>query len=55
MSSRLFIGRLAAQTQKETLEDVFSKFGRIKKLDVKVGFAFIEYEDERSVSYALNM
>ena len=59
-STTIFIGRLNPQTSEETLEQVFSRFGKIKQLrlirDIVTGFskryAFIEYEDERSADKA---
>lgn len=50
--TRIFIGRISAQTTQESLESAFRKFGKIKRLDFKLGFAFIEYEDARDAEDA---
>ncbi|XP_056322839.1 U11/U12 small nuclear ribonucleoprotein 35 kDa protein [Danio aesculapii] len=56
----LFVARLNPQTTEEKLQDVFSKFGDIRRLrlvrDVVTGlskrYAFIEYKEERSLKRA---
>ncbi|XP_051539878.1 U11/U12 small nuclear ribonucleoprotein 35 kDa protein-like isoform X2 [Myxocyprinus asiaticus] len=56
----LFIARLNPQTSEEKLQEVFSKFGDIRRVrlvrDIVTGFskryAFIEYKEERSVNRA---
>ncbi len=50
--SELFIGGLGQDIQRKDIEDVFEKYGRIIKCDVKSkgpgsSFCFVEYEDER--------
>ncbi len=50
--SELFIGGLGHDIQRKDIEDVFEKYGRIIKCDVKSkgpgsSFCFVEYEDER--------
>jgi len=47
MNGRIFIGRIPEKATKEDLEEEFIKFGRIKKVDLKGSYAFIEYEDYR--------
>ncbi len=54
----LFIGRLNTRIDKRDLEDLFHKFGRIRRCDVKNGqgpfnFGFIEYEDKRDAEDAI--
>ncbi|XP_065118866.1 U11/U12 small nuclear ribonucleoprotein 35 kDa protein [Paramisgurnus dabryanus] len=56
----LFVSRLNPQTSEEKLQEVFSKFGDIRKVrlvrDIVTGFskryAFVEYKEERSVKRA---
>ena len=50
--SELFIGNLNSDITRKDIEDVFDKYGRIIKCDVKIkgqgsSFCFVEYEDER--------
>ncbi|KAJ3298647.1 hypothetical protein HDU79_008148 [Rhizoclosmatium sp. JEL0117] len=53
----LFIGRLPSELKVRDLEDIFNKFGRISRLDIKRGasfnFAFVEFEDKRDAEDAL--
>lgn len=56
----IFVSRLNLKTTKETMRDVFSKFGKLKRFrlvkDIVTGFpkgyAFIEYESEASAEEA---
>ncbi|XP_051541812.1 U11/U12 small nuclear ribonucleoprotein 35 kDa protein-like isoform X2 [Myxocyprinus asiaticus] len=56
----LFVARLNPQTSEEKLQEVFSKFGDIRRVrlvrDIITGYskcyAFIEYKEERSVNRA---
>jgi len=49
----LWIGRIAPDTRSRDLEEVFGKYGRITRCDVKRGFAFVEFEDDRDGDDAL--
>ncbi|CAG8629292.1 17361_t:CDS:2, partial [Racocetra fulgida] len=35
------------------LEHIFDKYGRLNRLEVKRGYAFVEYQDERDASDAM--
>lgn len=39
--SRLYVGRLASRTRERDLEDAFGKYGKIRAVDLKYGFAFV--------------
>ena len=41
--SKLYIGRLSASTTKEELGTVLERFGVVKNIDFKVGFAFVQF------------
>eukprot|EP01134_Creolimax_fragrantissima_P007822 CFRG7822T1 len=50
----LFIGRLSQDIRESDLEDVFIKYGKINRCEVKNGgFAFIDYEDKRDAEDAI--
>jgi len=49
----LITGRISPETRARDLEDVFGKYGRIIRCDVKRGFAFVEFEDDRDGDDAL--
>ncbi|KAG0189318.1 hypothetical protein DFQ28_003574 [Apophysomyces sp. BC1034] len=49
----LFIGRIPREMNPRDLEDRFSKFGKITRLDVKQGFGFVEFEDKRDAEDAM--
>ncbi len=46
-------GRLPLDCRPRDLEDMFYKYGRIIRCDVKVGFGFVEYEDRRDAEDAI--
>ena len=52
--SELFLGGLSKETRRQDLEDVFAKYGRITRCDIKyvngyagTAYGFIGFEDER--------
>jgi len=49
----IITGRISPETRARDLEDVFGKYGRIIRCDVKRGFAFVEFEDDRDGDDAL--
>lgn len=56
----IFVSRLSLNTTKETIQEVFSKFGRIKRFrlvkdivtGMPKGYAFVEYETESAAETA---
>lgn len=55
MSSRrrIYVGRLSYRTRERDLEDMFSKYGKINHCDLKQGYAFVEFDDERDAEDAI--
>ncbi|EGF77309.1 hypothetical protein BATDEDRAFT_32353, partial [Batrachochytrium dendrobatidis JAM81] len=53
----LFIGRVPEDARSSDLEDIFRKYGKIIRCDVKhgasVSFGFVEYEDKRDAEEAV--
>ncbi|GCB67509.1 hypothetical protein scyTo_0012155 [Scyliorhinus torazame] len=52
MSSRVFIGRLSPHARERDVENFFKGYGRIKEIDLKNGFGFVEFEDHRDADDA---
>ncbi|GMY08669.1 serine/arginine-rich splicing factor RS2Z32-like [Fagus crenata] len=55
--SRLYVGRLSTRTRSRDLDDLFSRYGRVRDVDMKRDFAFVEFSDPRDAEdaiYALN-
>jgi len=46
MTSRIFIGGIVKETTERDIEEPFAQFGRISKVSVKDGYAFVDYEDK---------
>ncbi|PIA38821.1 hypothetical protein AQUCO_02700193v1 [Aquilegia coerulea] len=56
-STRLYVGHLSSRTRSRDLEDLFSRYGRVRDVDLKHDFAFIEFSDPRDADdarYSLN-
>mmetsp|Transcript_24524 Transcript_24524/g.42167 ORF Transcript_24524/g.42167 Transcript_24524/m.42167 type:complete len:245 (-) Transcript_24524:552-1286(-) len=51
--TRVYVGHLSSRTRERDLEELFARYGRILKCDVKFGYAFVEYEDERDAEDAI--
>jgi arginine/serine-rich splicing factor 7 len=51
--SRIYVGHLASRTRERDLDEVFDKYGRIRRIEMKNGYAFIEYDDYRDADDAV--
>ena len=49
----LFLGNLAHDARQREVEDIFSRYGRIARIDMKRGYCFLEFEDRRDAEDAL--
>jgi arginine/serine-rich splicing factor 4/5/6 len=43
----VFVGNFEYGTRQSELQRLFSKYGRVERVDIKSGFAFVYFEDER--------
>ncbi|XP_015127392.1 serine-arginine protein 55 isoform X5 [Diachasma alloeum] len=53
MSTRVFVGGLTYRVRERDLEKFFRKYGRIKEVAMKNGFAFVEFDDYRDADDAV--
>ncbi|KAK6746214.1 hypothetical protein RB195_012372 [Necator americanus] len=55
--TRIFVGNLPPDVREKDIEDIFTKYGRIRFVDIKGGrgplFAFVEFEDPRDAEDAV--
>ncbi|KAM3698176.1 hypothetical protein ACJW31_06G169400 [Castanea mollissima] len=51
--SRLYVGRLSSRTRSRDLDDIFSRYGRVRDVDMKRDFAFVEFSDPRDAEDAI--
>ncbi|GMH21759.1 hypothetical protein Nepgr_023601 [Nepenthes gracilis] len=49
----IFVGNFEYDTRQSDLERLFSKYGRVERVDMKSGFAFVYFEDERDAEDAV--
>ncbi|XXG67173.1 hypothetical protein AAC387_Pa06g0578 [Persea americana] len=49
----IFCGNFEYETRQTDLERLFSKYGKVDRVDMKSGFAFIYFEDERDAEDAI--
>lgn len=53
MSTRVFVGGLTYKVRERDLEKFFRKYGRIKEVAMKNGYAFVEFDDYRDAEDAV--
>ncbi|XP_023287663.1 serine-arginine protein 55 isoform X3 [Orussus abietinus] len=53
MSTRVFVGGLTYRVRERDLEKFFRKYGRVKEVAMKNGFAFVEFDDYRDADDAI--
>ncbi|KAI3939271.1 hypothetical protein MKX01_002139 [Papaver californicum] len=56
-TTRLYVGHLSSRTRSRDLGDLFSRYGRVRDVDMKHDFAFVEFSDPRDADdarYSLN-
>ncbi|XP_002277105.1 serine/arginine-rich splicing factor RS2Z32 isoform X1 [Vitis vinifera] len=51
-NTRLYVGRLSSRTRTRDLESLFSRYGRVRDVDMKHDFAFVEFSDPRDADDA---
>ncbi|XP_018330393.1 serine-arginine protein 55 isoform X2 [Agrilus planipennis] len=53
MGTRVFVGGLTYRVRERDIEKFFRKYGRIKEVAMKNGFAFVEFDDYRDADDAV--
>jgi splicing factor, arginine/serine-rich 4/5/6 len=51
--SRIFIGRLSPRTLERDIEHIFSAYGKVKRVDLKEGYAFVFFADQKNAAEAI--
>lgn len=51
--SKIFVGQLSKKIRTSDLEDSFSKYGKIKEIEMKTNHAFIEFESSHDAEEAV--
>ncbi|GAA0148859.1 RNA splicing factor [Lithospermum erythrorhizon] len=51
-NTRLYVGHLGSRTRSRDLEDIFSRYGRVRDVDMKRDYAFVEFSDPRDADDA---
>ncbi|GLT47867.1 hypothetical protein SLA2020_215260 [Shorea laevis] len=51
-NTRLYVGHLSSRTRSRDLEHIFSRYGRIRDVDMKHDYAFVEFSDPRDADDA---
>ena len=49
----VYVGHLDYRTRERDLYDVFDRYGRVARVDLKNRFAFVDYDDERDAEDAI--
>ena len=53
MSTRVYVGGISHRARERDVEKLFDRFGRIRDVSLKNGFAFVEFEDDRDADDAV--
>ncbi|KAJ8975677.1 hypothetical protein NQ317_019632 [Molorchus minor] len=53
MGTRVFVGGLTYKVRERDIEKFFRKYGKIKEVSMKNGFAFVEFDDHRDADDAI--
>ena len=53
MSTRVYVGGISHRARERDVEKLFDRFGRIKDVSLKNGFAFVEFDDDRDADDAV--
>jgi len=53
LRNRVYVGNLSSRTRERDLEYEFERYGDIRSVSVKNGFAFVEFRDDRDASDAV--
>merc|ERR1712226_358940 len=51
--TQIFVAKLPTHIDSEGLQDLFEKFGSIRAIDVKKGYAFIEFDEAKNAEEAM--
>lgn len=51
--SRIYIGQLSSRTRERDVQETFERFGRIRRIDMKNGYAFLVLHFFFSISFLL--
>ncbi|CAA7042186.1 unnamed protein product [Microthlaspi erraticum] len=51
-NTRLYVGRLSSRTRTRDLERLFNRYGRVRDVDMKRDYAFVEFSDPRDADDA---
>ena len=52
MSTRVYVGGLSYKVRETDIEHFFRKYGKLREISMKNGFAFIEFDDYREADDA---
>nr|GEZ58893.1 retrotransposon Gag domain, retroviral aspartyl protease [Tanacetum cinerariifolium] len=50
----VFVGNFEYETRQSNLERLFGRYGRVDRVDIKSGYAFVYFEDERDAEDAIH-
>ncbi len=53
MATRVFLKNISARTTEQDLIELFGKYGEVKKIDLKLGFGFIFFDDPNEALEAI--
>eukprot|EP01016_Furgasonia_blochmanni_P032748 TRINITY_DN3379_c0_g1_i2.p4 TRINITY_DN3379_c0_g1~~TRINITY_DN3379_c0_g1_i2.p4 ORF type:complete len:102 (+),score=26.67 TRINITY_DN3379_c0_g1_i2:113-418(+) len=52
-NTQVYVSRLPKRVTRDDLKDLFKKFGKIRDVSIKRGYAFIEFDDHHEAEEAI--
>lgn len=52
--ARIYVGHLSSRAREDDVERFFKGYGRIKEVNLKNGYGFVEFEDVRDAEDAVH-
>jgi len=51
--TQIYVSRLSSKVTKDDLKSAFKKYGKIRSIALKIGYAFIEFDDPKDAEDAV--
>jgi len=51
--AKVYVGRIADKARERDIDDLFAKYGKLERIELKGGFGFLEFSDKRDAEDAV--
>lgn len=53
-NNKIYVGKLSRRIRESDIDKEFSKFGKIKEIELRTSYAFVEFDDEKAAEEAID-